>query len=758
MDLDSRQIRFSTYFKLIMAVTIIAMGSFFAVESTKIGRINDSLSASMEDIKEQIFMSTYDHLKKGNMELFNQQMVEIGKYRGIIEYTLLDAKGTIRYSSNRDLVNQSDYRVRGLEKSKALPAHNRTTYYTPVFTVEYCTRCHPDWKINTVNSYYKLTLDRRALTEINNLSVYYNILIFFGGLIFLGFIYLLFDVVERRKNQEQLLLSASVFDNTVEGIAITDHTNRIQKVNAAFTQITQFSTEEAIGQSIHILNPDGPDKDTLKELQKGLKEDGLWCGEVWNRRKSGELFPAWLSVSAITNIQGKTTHYVSLFHDITDIKRTQDRLEYQAYHDALTGLPNRQLFQDRMEMTVAHAHRNQEQFAVIFIDLDNFKNVNDCHGHQVGDLFLKEVSRRLKLCCRDLDTIARIGGDEFTIILPDIKNSNQVLSVIRRILRDLEKPFLLAETELYSGASIGITLYPEDGVTPETLIKNADMAMYRAKQQGKGTYVFYTEKITASVLRRINLEKGLRNALRKNEFLLHYQPVLDTTTETIVGCEALIRWQPQPGEIIPPNEFIPLSEESDLASSIGDWVIEEACCQLAAWRRAGFENFSVAVNLSSTKFREHQLAENIDRILRQHNLPASALHVELTETTVMEDVAAAKENMGKLHEMGIGIVLDDFGTGYSSLSYLKQFPLDIIKIDRSFVRELVDNPSDQAVARSIINLCHELGMGIVAEGIEKKEQLEFFRRHGCKKYQGFLYSKPVAAAEFTALLQQQKIG
>lgn len=700
-------------------------------------------------------MSTYDHLKKGNMELFNRQMGEIGHYRGIVEYSLLDSAGIVRYSSDPSQTKQVDRMVIGVTGQKTHLDGDQITFYTPVYTVQYCTRCHPDWQPDRINSYYKLTLNRKAAADINKLSNFFSLGVIFAGFIFLGFIYLLFDVVERRRSQEQLLLSASVFDNTVEGIAITDHRNRIQKVNAAFTDITQFTAEEAIGKSIHILNPDGPDKKIQAKLRKGLTEEGLWCGEVWNRRKSGEIFPVWLSVTAITNMHGKITHFVSLFHDITELKQNRDQLEHQAYHDALTGLPNRQLFHDRVEMTIAHAHRHQEKFAVIFIDMDNFKNINDCYGHHIGDLFLKEVASRLKKCCRDVDTVARLGGDEFTVILPDIRGTELATSVARRIITALEKPFIMGESKIYSGASLGITLYPQDGISTETLLKNADMAMYKAKQQGKGTYVFYTEGITSAVMYRINLENGLRNAMQKKQFLLHYQPVVEVDSGRITGCEALIRWQPEAGKIIPPNDFIPLAEEIDLISPLGDWVIDVACRQIAEWRQSGFSDLSVAVNLSSTKFQEVQLPDKINTVLKKYDLPSSVLKIELTETTVMEDVAAVKDNMEKLHRMGIGIALDDFGTGYSSLSYLKQFPLETIKIDRAFVLDLVDNLPDQAVARSIISLCHDLGMQVVAEGIETEQQLDFFRRNKCEKYQGYLFSKPITGTEFTALLHNQ---
>ena len=758
MNIRHRRLSFSTNFKIIVAVTFIAMTLYYALETTKIERINLSLNSMMEDIKEQIFMSTYGSLKKGNMEQFNRQMVEIGKSHGILEYSLLDANGLVHYSSDPAKKNHTDPLVMGLEKQKTKIDGDNITYYFPVITVQYCSRCHMSWSLDSVNSYYKLTLDRAAVSEVSRLSWYHNLFIFFGGTLFLAFIYLLFDIVERRKHEEQLLLSASVFDNTVEGIAITDAKNTIQKVNAAFTEITQFSAEEAIGKTIHILNPDGSDTDVHIAMRKGLKDDGLWCGEMWNRRQSGEIFPTWLSVSVVKNIHGDIINFVSLFHDITDLKETQDRLKYQAYHDALTGLPNRKLFLDRLEMAIAHAQRYKEGVAVIFIDLDNFKNINDRYGHQTGDLLLKDVAQRLTTSCRDIDTVARLGGDEFTVILPSMESPEMVAPVVARILSALEAPLVTAEGDLYTGGSIGITMFPQDGDTIDALIKNADLAMYRAKQHGKGTYVFYTEAMTSSALHRIELENGLKQALHKEEFVLHYQPVVNIATGRITGCEALIRWQRVPGEFTSPAEFIPLTEQTDLVYPLGDWVMTTACQQIKRWHDAGYVDLSVAVNFSSKKFQEDNLADKIVHLFEKYDLRPDALHVELTELTVMGNLNSVKKNMQELHDAGVVIALDDFGTGYSALSYLQQFPLDIIKIDRSFVHDLVENKRDQSVARAILNLCSDLGMGVIAEGIENEQQLDFFRKHNCPEYQGFFFSKPLDADAFTALLKQHQRG
>ncbi len=752
MDVKSRKVRISTYFKLVVCLTVIIITAFILFEKTKVRRIDSSLTGYMNNLKDLIFMSTYDSLKKGNMKLFTRHLEEIGTYRDVGEFSLINPSGQIRYSSTPDLKGTIDPEVLGITRQKVKAAGEFTTYYFPVLTVEYCTRCHPSWAGGSVNSFYKLVLSRQALLSVRNVSFYSNLFIIGGGFIFLCFIYLLFDVLERKKEQEQLLLSASVFDNTIEGIAITNARGIIEKVNRAFSTITSFSPEEAIGQSIRILTPEGVDEKIHAQLREGLDRDGLWSGELWNRRKTGETYPIWLSVTAVRNGQGRITHYVSIFHDITEIKRSQDQLRHQVYHDALTGLPNRRLFNDRLEMAIAYAHRHREMVAILFIDLDNFKNINDSSGHQVGDLFLKDVAQRLEICCRDGDTVARFGGDEFVMILPDVMGTAAAGTIARRILHALAEPLRIRGYELFTSASIGVTFYPTDGGDVETLVKNADLAMYRAKERGKGNYTLYTETMSASVLRRIELENGLRNALKWDEFRLFYQPKIDIRDRRITGTEALIRWRRGNGELVSPGEFIPLAEETDLIIDIGEWVLRTACAQTRRWQEAGFEGLTVAVNVSGRQFQDEGLPDLVGRVLAETGLPPATLHVELTENIVMTNVETAVRNMSRLHEMGVLLALDDFGTGYSSLGYLKQFPLHALKIDRTFIRDLFQTPHDQAVARAILSLCRDLGLKVVAEGIETGEQLEFMCRHGCEEFQGFLFSRPVPPEEAEKLL------
>lgn len=447
---------------------------------------------------------------------------------------------------------------------------------------------------------------------------------------------------------------------------------------------------------------------------------------------------------------------VIIHMNITERKQAEQIIHHLAYHDPLTGLPNRVLFNDHLALELAHAQRNKRMLAVIFLDLDRFKTINDTLGHAMGDQLLQEVAKRLRSCLREGDTVARLGGDEFMLLLPGITHGEDVAKIARRILEVLKPPFNLEGRELHISSSLGISLYPSDGRNAETLIKNADAAMYRTKEQGRGTYQFYTPSMNAKAFERLILENDLRRALERQEFVVYYQPQVSLHTGQIVGVEALVRWQHPDRGIIPPMEFIPLAEETGLIVPLGDWVFRVACAQHRTWQEAGFPPLRIAVNLSAHRFKQKGLIRDVVRILQETGLDPGYLELELTESHLMENVESTISLLHELKALGIHLSIDDFGTGYSSLSYLKRFPIDTLKIDRSFVLDITHNPDDAAIALAIIAMAHSLGLKVTAEGVETKEQLEFLRAHQCDTMQGYYFSRPVPAEVITQLLQEKR--
>ncbi len=562
------------------------------------------------------------------------------------------------------------------------------------------------------------------------------------------------DITKRKENEEQLQLAARVFENTVEGITVTDRQGKIQMVNPGFSLITGYSAQEVLGQNPRILRSERHEPEFYQGMWETLLKQGQWSGEIWNRRKSGEAYPEWLNISAIRDAQGQVTHYVAVFHDITEIKASQEQIKYQAFHDALTGLPNRVLFNDRLRMALARAKRDQKNLAVVFLDLDHFKSINDSLGHAVGDVLLQEVALRLKSNLRQEDTVSRLGGDEFIMILPDVEGPEQAVTGAQRILEDLERPFSLKGHELYVTASLGITLFPADGENLETLVKNADMAMYRAKEQGRNTYQLYTPSMNKRVLLRQALLADLRKALDRDELTVYYQPKVDLATGRVAGMEALVRWLRPGGQVVAPGKFIPLAEDSGLILPLGQQVLDKACRQTARWVSQGHQDLCLAVNLSARQFAQPQLLENVELTLAQSGLKPRNLELEITESTVMGNVQAASQVLNLLHAMGVSLALDDFGTGYSSMYYLKHFRIDVLKIDRSFVRDIPGNPEANAIAEAVVSLAHSLRLKVVAEGVETSAQLVFLRGIGCDYLQGYLFSRPLATEDFGALLAQ----
>ncbi|HDS1779093.1 TPA: EAL domain-containing protein [Pseudomonas putida] len=558
------------------------------------------------------------------------------------------------------------------------------------------------------------------------------------------------DITERHLMQEKLQLAATVFENTAEGVLITDIDQRISAVNRAFSEITGYSEIEALGQTPRLLASGQHDSAFYLAMWHQLTAEGHWQGEIYNKRKNGELYPSWLTISAVRNSDREITHFVAVFADISSIKHAQAKLDYQAHHDPLTGLPNRTLFENRLQGVLTCAQVSNRQGAVLFLDLDRFKHINDSLGHPVGDLLLKGIAQRLKEQVRDVDTVARLGGDEFIILLPGLHKPSDASTIANKLLACFNAPFQAGEHEFFTSASIGISLYPQDGTDVSTLIRNADAAMYRSKAKGRNRVEAYTRDLTAQASERIALEHELRRAVERNEMSLCFQPKLSLKTQSLVGAEALIRWShPTFGEV-PPEHFIHLAEENGTILQLGDWVLEQACRQMQAWKQH-YEPFGpLSINLAGAQLRHPHLARRIEQLLKHHQLKAGDLQLEITENFIMSQAEEALAVLYQLKKLGVQLAIDDFGTGYSSLSYLKRLPLDILKIDKSFIRGLPDDPHDAAIARAIIALGRSMQLTIIAEGVENQAQQRFLAAEGCEQIQGYIVSLPLPPEEFAA--------
>ena len=561
------------------------------------------------------------------------------------------------------------------------------------------------------------------------------------------------DISMQRRADKQLRMAATVFDHSTAAILVTDPAGYIVQVNEAFIRVTGYPAEDVLDQLPSMLATDQQQANQAKFVMAQLTKSRSWEGELWFKRKSGETYPVWLGATAIMDAEGDLVSYVCFFSDISERKASEQRIHRLAYYDALTLLPNRTLFQDRLHTALQHAERHAEWVVLMFLDLDRFKPINDSLGHAAGDRMLKEVANRLSDCVDEYDTVARMGGDEFTLLLAPTATRegalNRAITVAELILARLHQVFVLEGREFFISASIGIALGPQDGQEISQLMKNADTAMYHAKEKGKDNFQFYQADMNARALERLELESDLRHALEQDEFVLYYQPQFSGDGQQLTGAEALLRWQhPQRG-LVPPVVFIPVLEELGLISEVGDWVINEACRQLSLWQSGGMLLPKVSVNLSARQFKDGQLGQRIAEILALHHTPAACLELELTESILMGNVADALQTLSELKKLGLCIAVDDFGTGYSSLNYLKQFPIDVLKIDRSFVDGLPDGEQDTQIARAIIAMAHSLNMKVIAEGVETEEQLEFLREHACDEVQGYLLGRPMPAAQLT---------
>ncbi|WP_409267719.1 EAL domain-containing protein [Massilia sp. BHUDP2] len=560
-----------------------------------------------------------------------------------------------------------------------------------------------------------------------------------------GSIWVFADITERKLAEEKLRLSATVLEHIADGVMVLDVHGRVLATNPAFTQITGFTEMEALGQQSSLTRPGRHDDPLYGQMWRDLLEAGFWRGERWETRKNGECYLEWLTVSSVRDDNDEVTHYVCVFSDITEVKQSQDKLDHLAHHDPLTALPNRLLFHDRLQHAMVRCARAGQQLAVLFIDLDRFKNVNDTLGHHVGDLLLKQVAGQLSACLREGDTLARLGGDEFIVLLEDVGGPGAA-HVAEKLMALFEQPLTVSGYELFVTGSVGISLFPQDATDLNMLIRNADVAMYQAKARGRNGYQFYAPSMSGEGAMRLRLESLLRRAIEKGEIFLEYQPQVEIDTGRLVGVEALVRWDSAELGRVAPVRFIPVAEDTGFISQLGQWVLAEACSQMRRWDRDGLTVPKMAVNLSVRQFERGSIAPVVAAVLQETGLAAGRLQLEVTESVIM-NTSDALQHINELRAVGVGLAIDDFGTGYSSLAYLSQLPVQTLKIDRSFIQDILVDANDEAIAVAVIQLGKSLNLSVVAEGVENEEQAAFLLRHGCRQAQGYLYSRPVAAGD-----------
>ena len=561
-----------------------------------------------------------------------------------------------------------------------------------------------------------------------------------------------------RAARQRAELLATVFQHSGEAILLTDRDNRIIEVNPAFVEQTGYTLDEVLGRNPRMLASGRTTQEEYEAIWRTLLRAGQWRGELWDRRRDGVEQAKFMSMSIVRDAQGQVTHHIASAIDLTLIKEAERKLQHVSQHDALTHLPNRSHLQGRLVQALATARREGLALAMLVIDLDRFKTINDTLGHQAGDQLLIEVSRRLRGVVRDSDIVARLGGDEFVLVLTHLQTDpgRAASAVAAKVLASLAEPFHLQGHELQSTPSIGISLFPGDGEDAEALLKNADTAMYQAKASGGNTSQFFTPAMNEAATERLVLELGLRGAIERGELFVQYQPQLDVRHHRVVGLEALVRWRHPERGLIPPLKFIPVAEETGQIEAIGAWVLDQALGEVKRWRDVGRMDLRVAVNLSAQQLRRENFDAEVARALSQHDLPGQALELEITESMAMKDPDRTAELLQQLRMLGVGLAIDDFGTGYSSLAYLKRLPLSCLKLDRSFVMDIEHDPNDAAICTATIQMAHSLGLGVVAEGVETQTQLDFLRALGCDTVQGYFISKPLSVADCTAFLQQQE--
>jgi len=561
------------------------------------------------------------------------------------------------------------------------------------------------------------------------------------------------DITARRLADEKLRLSATVLDRIADGVMVVDADHRIIATNPAFTRITGYSEMEALGRDAGLTRSMRHDDAFYAQLRRDLVTQGIWQGELWRVHKSGSEYLESLTVSAVRDERGAISHFVGVFSDITQVRQSQDKLDHMAHHDPLTALPNRLLFHDRLQHALARAARAGEQLAVMFIDLDRFKNVNDTLGHHVGDALLKKVALALARRLRHGDTLARLGGDEFIVLLENVAGEPGAAQVAEKLMTMFEQPFVVAEHELFVTGSVGVSLYPNDAEDANMLIRNADVAMYQAKARGRNNFRFYAPSMSGDGVERLRLEALLRRSIERNEIFLNFQPQVEIDSGRLIGAEALVRWENLELGVVAPVRFIPLAEETGFINQLGEWVLSEACRQMMRWQALGFIVPKIAVNLSVRQFERGSIAGVVRQILQETGLEPHRLQLEVTESVIM-NTGDALVLINELHAIGVELAIDDFGTGYSSLAYLKQLPVQTLKIDRSFIQDIASNPDDEAIAVAIIQLGKSMNLSVIAEGVENEQQVAFLLRHGCNRAQGYFYGSPVDGAQLRLQWQQ----
>lgn len=562
------------------------------------------------------------------------------------------------------------------------------------------------------------------------------------------------DVTERLRAERERQLAATVFENSREAIVITDARQRIISINRAFTEITGYTLEEVRGKKPSVLASGRHDARFYEQLWKTLEADGYWQGEIWNRRKNGEVYPEWLGISVVRDQHATITHYVGIFMDITKRKEAEQRIDFLAYHDPLSGLPNRALLIDRLSQSIAHAQRTGTLFAVLFLDLDRFKTINESLGHRIGDRLLKIVAERLQGLLRDGDTVSRQGGDEFTILLSDLQRNEQIGRMAEEILTRLAEPMQIDEHRLSVTASIGISVFPHNGQDVETLLKNADAAVFHSKEDGRNTFRFFTSDMTEISRRRLDLENRLHRAIAEENFELYYQPEVEAQSGIIRGVEVLLRWHEPELGWVSPGDFIPIAEDSGLIIPLGEWILRKACREAHYWQADCSVPMPIAVNISAIQFHRADFADLVEAVLRESGLQPGLLELELTERILMGDRKSTLSTMDRLNRLGVRLAIDDFGTGYSSLSYLHRFKVDKLKVDQSFVSEMSDSADAKAIVKSIIDLAHNLQIAAVAEGVETPAQVEYLQHFGCELMQGYLLCRPLPRDRIMAFFKQ----
>jgi diguanylate cyclase (GGDEF)-like protein/PAS domain S-box-containing protein len=565
------------------------------------------------------------------------------------------------------------------------------------------------------------------------------------------------DITNKVKIDKKLKLSDIVFENTTEGIIITNSKNEIVSINKAFTKITQYSRNDVLDKNPSIFSSGKHNKNFYSKLWQSLKDHGFWKGEIWNRKKNGEIYAEWLNISTVTNDRNEITNYVAIFSDITKIKESAAKIEYLAHHDPLTDLPNRLLLHARLENSLERSAQEQKKLAVLFIDIDNFKLVNDTYGHTVGDNIITLVANRLKVNIRRNDTIARIGGDEFIIVIEDIKEQSNIEKIAYKIIQEFKDPIKLQEYNFDTTVSIGISIFPNNGLNAEDLIKHADTAMYSAKNSGRNQFQFYKHQMTSDIFEKIIMKQEITDALKNEEFEVYYQAQIDIKTKAIVGAEALVRWNHKSLGLVSPDNFIPHAEETKLIIPLGAYVLKKACLFMKKLHDSKIlAEGKIAVNISAEQIKYSDIVKTVINTLKYSKLDSRYLEIEVTETFIMDDIEKSTSILKELKDIGVKLSIDDFGTGYSSLSYIKQFPIDKLKIDKSFIDELPGNHKDVAIAKTVIALAQGLRIKTIAEGVETKEQKEFLENSNCDEIQGWFYSKALKENDFIKYIEEYK--